>query len=348
MIHPSDDHTHLALPRIAQVPRPSIPGTPSLVFHEHTLVALPDARAQMTRACQAWLQKSVSLETRSNYRRDLEQFMAFNGISDDEVERLAAVTPSHVADWRDHLTARGLANCSISRKLSVIRSLFSYLNSYGLAGANPAHSDYVATPSVPRDGKTVGMSRLHCRQLLDAPSPDSLLGIRDRAMLAILAYTGCRVGELTRLRIGNYKTDGVHKVLEIYGKGGKERRVPLQKEAEERLELWLATLNSGDDRAGPLFRPLAKSRAVSAGFARRPLTRRFVQRLVERLVARVGLDPSVTVHSFRVTALTTARENGCDIVALQGFAGHADPRTTLSYIRTGDRLSKSPAYSLVY
>ena len=54
----------------------------------------------------------------------------------------------------------------------------------------------------------------------------------------------------------------------------------------------------------------------------------------------------MTVHSFRVTALTTARENGSDIVELQGFAGQADPRTTQSYIRTGDRLHKSPAYSL--
>jgi integrase/recombinase XerD len=194
----------------------------------------------------------------------------------------------------------------------------------------------------------VGMSRQHCRQMLDAPLPETVLGIRDRAMLAVLAYTGCRVGELTRLKVGSYKTDGVHKILEIHGKGGKERRVPLQKEAEERLELWLATLDAGGEPSGPLFRPLARSRNVSAGFARRPLTRRFVQRMVDKLVAQLGLDSNVTVHSFRVTALTTARENGCDIVELQGFAGHADPRTTQSYIRSGDRLHKSPAYVLTY
>ena len=119
-------------------------------------------------------------------------------------------------------------------------------------------------------------------------------------MLAVLAYTGCRVGELTRLKVGSYKADGVHKILEIHGKGGKERRVPVKQEAEERLELWLATLGAGGDPSGPLFRPLAKSRKASAGFARRPLTR-FVQRLVEQLVA-LRLDSSVTIHSFRVTA----------------------------------------------
>jgi integrase/recombinase XerD len=73
-----------------------------------------------------------------------------------------------------------------------------------------------------------------------------------------------------------------------------------------------------------------------------------VQGLVERTVKKLGLDPAVTVHSLRVTALTTARERGSDVIDLQDFAGHADPRTTLTYIRSRDRLSKSPAYVLRY
>ena len=77
-------------------------------------------------------------------------------------------------------------------------------------------------------------------------------------------------------------------------------------------------------------------------------TRRGVQYLVRRYVTKLGLDPNVTVHSFRVTALTTARERGADLVDLQDFAGHADPRTTLTYIRNRDRLSRSPAYVLKY
>ncbi len=78
------------------------------------------------------------------------------------------------------------------------------------------------------------------------------------------------------------------------------------------------------------------------------MSRRAVQKLVERYVMRLNLDPNVTVHSLRVTALTTEREGGSDILDLQDFAGHADPRTTLTYIRNRDRLSKSPAYVLKY
>lgn len=78
------------------------------------------------------------------------------------------------------------------------------------------------------------------------------------------------------------------------------------------------------------------------------MTRRAVQYLIKHYVARLALDPNVSVHSLRVTALTTARERGSDVIDLQDFAGHADPRTTLTYIRNRDRLAKSPAYVLKY
>src|ERR1700734_3997759 len=76
--------------------------------------------------------------------------------------------------------------------------------------------------------------------------------------------------------------------------------------------------------------------------------RSFARQPVSVSIAALGLGPKVTVHSLRVTALTTARERGSDIIDLQDFAGHSDPRTTLTYIRSRDRLSNSPAYVLRY
>lgn len=78
------------------------------------------------------------------------------------------------------------------------------------------------------------------------------------------------------------------------------------------------------------------------------MTTRAVEKPVGHYVVALGLDPAVTVHSLRVTALTTTRERGSDIIDWQDFAGHADPRTTLTYIRSRDRLRKSPAYVLKY
>lgn len=307
-----------------------------------------DLRSQLAEAVAAWLTRSPSIETRTGYAGDLRRFMTHAGIRAGAWHELTLVRPGHVAAWRDELLARGYTSTAVNRKLSVVRSLFRYLRAYGYAGANPADTAFVAAPPVPRDGKTVALTPEDCRAVLDAPASDTPEGVRDRAIFAVLAYSGCRVGEVCRLRVEDLKSSGGHRVLEVRGKGGKERRVPLHAEAVERIEAWLDVARLRDAR-GSLFRPCSTARGGgSRGFADRSLSRRAVQLLVQRYVARLKLDPNVTVHSFRVTALTTARERGADLVDLQDFAGHADPRTTLAYIRNRDRLARSPGYILKY
>jgi len=306
-------------------------------------------RARLCEARQAWLTRSPSMKTRDDYGRDLSQFLMFVGAEREALEMLTVVRPSHVAAWRDHLREQGLCNSSILRKMTVLRSLFSYLQTYGYTGANPAHSDFVQAPAVPRDGKTVGLTPEDCRRLLDSPDPTTPSGIRDRAILGMLAYSACRVGELARLSVRDYRESGGHKVLELFGKGGKERRVPIHAEAVERLEDWLDTAGIRDDVNGPLFRATLTARGKGRdGFRSTRLSKRAIQSLVKQYARATALDPAVTVHSLRVTALTTARERGADIIDLQDFAGHSDPRTTLTYIRNRDRLSRSPAYVLRY
>lgn len=309
----------------------------------------PALRESMKEAIDSWLRKTPSNHTRISYLRDLEQFCCFAQIEIAAPEQLVRVRPSHVAAWRDALQQRGRSNATIRRKMTTLRALFSYLQIYGYVGANPAHGKFVKAPSVSRDGKTVGLSAAACRILLDAPADGSPVGIRDRAILAVLAYSACRVGELTRLRVGDYRMNGEYRVLSIYGKGGKERLVPLHIEAVERVSAWMVVSSISEDRQGALFRPVATARGNGYhGFRGSHLTTRAVGNLVKKYAQRLGLDAAVTVHSLRVTALTTARERGADIIDLQDFAGHADPRTTLTYIRSRDRLSKSLAYVLNY
>ncbi|MGO8748252.1 MAG: tyrosine-type recombinase/integrase [Thermoguttaceae bacterium] len=195
----------------------------------------------------------------------------------------------------------------------------------------------------------MGLTPEDCRQLLDAPDRTTPVGIRDRAIIGVLAYSACRVGEVATLKVGDYKTSTGHRLLEIFGKGGKERRTPLHAEAVERIEAWLDMAGIREEIDGPLFRATTTARGRGRdGFRNTALTRRAIQLLIRKYVRDLRLDPAVTVHSLRVTALTTARERGADIIDLQDFAGHADPQTTLTYIRNRDRLSKSPAYVLKY
>ena len=157
---------------------------------------------------------------------------------------------------------------------------------------------------MPRDGKTVGLSVADCRRLLNAPNPETPVGVRDRAIIAVLAFSACRVGELVKLRPADFKMNGVHHVLAIRGKGGKERNVPLHPEAVERLTQWLGIAGLAEDRTGPLFRPTKSPRGKGQNkFRPDPLTVRAVEYLIKRYAQSLGLDPAVTVHSLRVTAL---------------------------------------------
>ena len=168
------------------------------------------------------------------------------------------------------------------------------------------------------------------------------VGIRDRALLAVLAYSGCRVGELVKLRVRDYRTNGEHRVLNITGKGNKERTTPLHLEAVERLAAWLAVPGIGDNPAAPLFRPQRSARNQGKdGFRPKPMTTRAVEKLISRYVEALGLDANVTVHSLRVTALTTARERGSDIIDLQDFAASSGDTTS-----SGDTIPNSEKSSI--
>ena len=253
-----------------------------LTLHTADTPESAERRKAMALAVSSWLTKSPSIETRTAYARELKQFCTFTGVPEGAWEQLAKILPPHVAAWRDDLLARGLSHTAVARKLTVLRSLYGYLQAFGYSGANPADTKYVSPPVTPRDGKTVAITPEDMRRLLDAPPAETPEGIRDRALLAVFAFTGCRVGELTRLRFSDNKTSGGHRVLEVRGKGGKERRIPLNPEAFERLDAWVA-LFPEETRTGPLFRPIRSPRGKGREeFKDGPLTRRGVQYLVSR------------------------------------------------------------------
>ena len=143
-----------------------------------------DLRQTVHEAIRSWLGKTPSRRTRVAYWRDLSQFLDFMKLDPSQPEMLLSIHPSHVAAWRDAMKQRGYTNATIRRRMIAVRALYSYFQLYGYVGSNPAHSKLVKAPTVPRDGKTVGLSSASCRLLLDAPDTTTPSGIRDRAILA--------------------------------------------------------------------------------------------------------------------------------------------------------------------
>lgn len=321
--------------------------------------SLAELRPVIESVFESWLKKTESEATRTAYRTDVKQFLEFHGLNPEQIEHMTRFVPDDIATWRDHLLAQGgrvsgdgqerspARNSTVARKMTALRSFFSYLQNGGYRGGNPAHPDFVRAPSVPSEGLTPAIPRAKMRELLTAPDASLPVGIRDRAILAMFTYVALRVDELHSINVGNIGKHGEHIVVDIKGKGNKELLRPVPPGVLTLVNAWIEKAAISEDRSGPLFRPGASPRGKGFdGFKRKRLTVSTIQKLVKKYCKEVGIDQAVSVHSLRVTAATEAQRAGMELVRIQHWLGHEDPRTTLRYIRAGKALEDSPAYKI--
>jgi integrase/recombinase XerD len=156
--------------------------------------------------------------------KDVEEFSVFTGLR--APSELRTVARAHVIAWRKHLEARALSPASIRRKLSALSSLFDYLCERNAVAGNPV--DGVKRPMANNnEGSTPALGDAQVRRMLEAPAPDTLKGVRDRAILATLLYHGIRREELCSLRVRDMQTREGVMHFQIEGKGDKIRYVPV-------------------------------------------------------------------------------------------------------------------------
>jgi len=326
------------------------------VFGGELPTEITRVRPLIENAKQAWLKRTESLRTRVAYSTDLDQFLEFIGVNPTHVEQLTRIVPDDVTSWRDHLLQFGgridengvsqpASNATVTRKITALRSFFSFLQTSGYTGGNPAHSNFVKAPKVPDKGETPAIPSKLLARLLEAPDVDTPVGIRDRAILAVFAYMALRVDELHHILVRNIARDGEHTVIRIKGKGNDPRKGVLPPLAATPVFAWMRYAGIEHDRRGSLFRPSKSARGKGFdGFLRKPMTVRAIQKLIKRYCDEVGIDQAVSVHSLRVTAATEADKAGVPLIDIQYWLGHEDPRTTLRYIRATEQLDRSPAY----
>ena len=287
-----------------------------------------------------WFANISSLNTRRAYRNDLQEFMAFVGITSPEEFRL--VSRAHVLAWREDLERRKLAGSTLRRKLAALSSLFEYLCERNAVTTNPV--DGVKRPKVETyEGKTPALGDAQTRQLLKLPAGDGLQKRRDRAILSVLFHHGLRREEVCSLTVSSmHQRRGVPH-LRIYGKGGKIRHVPLHPGTHELLLDYLEASAHAHDKDGPLFRPIRNNRT---GTVDRPLSPDGVYKIIRGYSAELGIPSSP--HVARATAATNALDNGADIAKVQEWLGHADISTTRMYDRRKSRPEDSPTFKVSY
>jgi integrase/recombinase XerD len=248
-----------------------------------------------------------------------------------DVRRLAEWAVAHRAAGPDRVSARllrdfvyhlkdlGLASSSIRRQISAVRTYFRFLVGEGRVRADPAEG--LETPKGWRTLPEV-LSVAEVEALLGAPNPDESLAWRDRALLELAYGTGARVSELVGLAVDDVAFDEA--LVRVFGKGGKERLVPIGRRALGAVAIYLREVRPGLDRGQGRGKLVLNARG-------RPLTRMGAWGIIKKTAQRAGLAKRVTPHTLRHSFATHLLEGGADLRAVQEMLGHADLSTTQIY-----------------
>lgn len=252
--------------------------------------------------------RNASGHTLKAYGRDLEEFRRFAG----EAFPWGA-TYRTVRAWMAHLRERSAARLTISRKLASVRAFYRYARRRGLTADNPV-SGVHAPKGAHRLPRFLDVDAVLA--LLQAPPADTLLGLRDRAMLEMFYSTGMRLSELTGLKRGD--VDFASGLVRVLGKRRKERLVPLGAPAKAALQAYWCALPSA-------------SVAAFCNARGKTITPRSVERIMEKYIRQVGERHGISPHALRHSFATHLLNNGADLRSVQELLGHADLKTTQIY-----------------
>lgn len=262
------------------------------------------------------VERALSPHTVAAYGRDLSKFLAFvdaQGISEPSELNLGVVSA-----WLGSLAKLGLGPRSAARHLSAARGLMRFL-----LKENELNDDPTRLAARPRIGRRLPqpLSEDEMLSLIEAPDPNTLRGLRDRAMLSVTYAAGLRVSELVGLTLGD--VDLRRGIVSALGKGQKRRLVPLGEVALEHLEAYLAA-RAAEERRPPseiLFRS-------PRGGA---LTRQGFWKIVRQHALAAGLRHRVHPHQLRHSFATHLLRGGADLRSVQTLLGHANIATTEVY-----------------
>lgn len=272
--------------------------------------------------------------TRAAYGRAAGTFLRW--CEDLGLAELRLVQPVHVAAYIEQL-GRERSAPTVKQHLACLRMLFDWLVTGQIMPSNPAHSVRGPRHSVSK-GSTPVISSVEARELLDSMDASTLVGLRDRALVATMAFTFARVTAVVNLKVEDYYVQNKRWWLRFHEKNGKINRMPCHHKLEFYLDEYIRTAGIGEDRKDSLFRAaIGRTGQLSA----RPMGRTDVWYMIQRRSADSGLKTEIGCHTFRATGITDYLTNGGKLEIAQRMAGHSNAKTTGLYDRRDDDVSVS-------
>lgn len=264
--------------------------------------------------------KNVSPHTVIGYRRDIEQFIVFLRRIDPGDFQLSMMDTYLARRYLASLVNQNYSRRSIARHIAALRSFGRYLSREQLLEVNPFIG--IRTPKLER----------RLPQFLDVPEIDHLmelptntiLGRRDLAILELLYGAGIRVSELTGLTLS--QIDLTERYVLVFGKGSKERIVPIGQKAVQAIAVYL-------QNSRPLLgiKQGSKTDNLFLNHSGTPLSDRSIRRILEKYVEMLAVKKSVTPHTLRHSFATHLLDNGADLRSVQELLGHVSLKTTQVY-----------------
>ena len=262
-------------------------------------------------------EKGLSANTLEAYGRDLSHFHAFaitQGCAD-----IRTVDTPVVIDYLRQLRKEGLSPRSRGRHLVTLRGLFRYLRQFSLISKDPVRN--IDLPKLKLKLPDV-LNPDEVRRLLEAPDHKTPRGLRDGAMLELTYASGLRVSELINVKVREVNLEAGF--VRVFGKGSKERVVPIGRFALDRVTRYL-------EAGRPLLLKGVTSDVLFVGRAGKALSRQSFWMIIKKYAKQAGINKNVKPHSLRHSFASHLLEGGADLRAVQMMLGHSDITTTQIY-----------------
>ena len=232
---------------------------------------------------------------------------------------------------------------TVKQHLASLRMLFDWLITGQVIEANPAAA-VRAAKHVVKKGKTPVLKADEARELLDSiplkigpepkegepdNRPPSLIGLRDRALIAVMVFSFARISAALGMKVEDYYTEGRRAWFRLHEKGGKRHEVPAHHNAEDYLDAYIAAAGIAGEKKTPLFRSIDRHRQLTD----RPMHRIDAWRMIKRRAQAIGLPEEICNHTFRATGITAYLENGGTIEHAQQIANHESPNADRGFHR---------------
>ena len=278
-----------------------------------------DEAAVMRFLDRLWMERGLSRNTQASYRSDLLLFARYLA------SRKVPLADAREADIQDYFAARAQGGAgrfnarSQSRLLSALRQFYRHLVMDRQRSDDPTAQ--LESPKLPRRlPKT--LSEIDVARILEAPDVNTELGLRDRAMLEVMYAAGLRVSELVNIELPRINLQ--QGVVQIVGKGGRERLVPIGELAMDWTKRYMA-------QARPALAQGAASDWLFITLRGGPMTRHNFWHLIKRYASQAGVRNPLSPHTLRHAFATHLLEHGADLRVVQSLLGHADLSTTQIY-----------------